>query len=130
MGWFLLLLTPVFAKEWIVQPSKTNDALLSTIRESDSGDVLVLNGGIFEECINTLGKDLIFEGRNGAQVVGNGSCPALVNITSGEVQLNNMSLSHKDTCVAIFIWCAYKLNMCIILYSFHGHCMLHEGCDI
>ena len=90
----------VYAATSSIRPSGTNDALYTAIRQSTSGDTLVLQRGLYQECVDTLGKDLVIRGEDGAQIVGNGSCPALLEVSSGEVWTQKLTFSHKDTCVS------------------------------
>lgn len=98
---FLLWIQTVAAANIEIQPSGTNDALFSAIKRAQSGDKIVLGAGAYQECVDTLGKDLILEGQAGAKIVGNGSCTNLLEISSGEVWIQNLTLSHKNTCVFI-----------------------------
>ena len=99
---FVFLMSQVaFAAEITIQPSGTNDALYSAIRSSSSGDTIVLQKGLYQECVNTLGKDLHFRGHDGAQIVGNGSCSALLQVEDGEIWVENLTFSHKSTCIHV-----------------------------
>ena len=98
---FLFWIQTVSAADIEIQPSGTNDALFSAVKRAQSGDRIVLGAGAYQECVNTLGKDLILEGKSGAQIVGNGSCTNLLEISAGEVWIQNLTLSHKNTCIFI-----------------------------
>ena len=97
----LVLSLQAYAATISIQPSGTNDALYTAIRKAVSGDTLVLRRGMYQECVDTLGKDLIVRGEDGAQIVGNGSCPALVKVSSGEIWVENLTFSHKATCIEV-----------------------------
>ena len=98
---WLHLISFGWAATLTIQPSTTNDALLSAVKSAVSGDTILLNGGVYRECLDTFSKDLIIQGQNGAQIVGNGSCPSLVTVRGGEVQLNGLSFSHSGTCIRV-----------------------------
>ena len=97
----LLWIQTVGAADINIQPSGTNDALFSAVKRAQSGDKIVLGAGAYQECVNTLGKDLVLEGQSGAKIVGNGNCTNLLEVSSGEVWIQNLTLSHKNTCVYI-----------------------------
>ncbi len=89
------------AAEIIIEPSGTNDALFSAIQSANSGDSIVLRQGSYQECVNTLGKDLVIKGVDGAQIVGNGSCATLIQVEAGEVWIQDLTVSHKGTCLGV-----------------------------
>lgn len=96
-GW----ISSAVAGEILIQPSGTNDALFSAIHKASSGDTIVLSAGNYQECVDTLGKDLIFQGQEGAKIVGNGSCATLLSVKAGEVWFKNLTLSHQSTCMTV-----------------------------
>ena len=99
---FVFLVSQVaFAAQITIQPSGTNDALYSAIRSANSGDTIILQNGLYQECVSTLGKDLYFRGQDGAQIVGNGSCDSLFQVVGGEVWIENLTFSHKSTCISV-----------------------------
>ena len=99
--WFLTLISAVFAKDIVIQPNGTNDALRNAIKQSQSGDRIVLQQGTYAECVSNLGKDIIIFGEKEAQITGNGSCDALLTVSSGEVWVQNLRFQHKETCVIV-----------------------------
>ncbi len=101
IGW-VMWVQMAFAAEIIIEPSGTNDALFSAIQSAKSGDSIVLQQGSYQECVNTLGKDLVIKGMEGAQIVGNGSCSTMMKVESGEVWIQNLTLSYKGTCLGVF----------------------------
>ena len=60
--WFLTLISAVFAKDIVIQPNGTNDALRNAIKQSQSGDRIILQQGTYAECVSNLGKDIIIFG--------------------------------------------------------------------
>lgn len=98
---WLHLISVGWAATLTIEPSSTNDALLSSVKSAVSGDTIILNGGVYRECLDTFSKDLIIQGQNGAQIVGNGSCPSLVLVQGGEIQLKGLSFSHTGTCIRV-----------------------------
>ena len=89
------------ATEWNISPTGTHDSILTATQKAQSGDVIVLQAGIYKECINNMGKDLHIKGNSGAKVVGNGNCSSLVTIQNGELWLESIFLSHNSTCIFV-----------------------------
>ena len=73
------------AKDIVVNPSSTNDALHNAIKEAVSGDRLILGSGQYKECVSNNGKDLILEGQPGAKLIGNGSCDYALTVKGGQL---------------------------------------------
>ena len=89
------------AREIVITPNGTNDALQNALKVARSGDIIALKEGLFRECVTIENRDIALVGRGG-KLIGNGHCAAVLTTANAELTIRNLTISHRGKrCVVV-----------------------------